>query len=180
MKKIIKPRQQVKFLPGHKVVLVEKLFGQEVPHGIIVRENPSTVVHRHTYGGLSFFFQSLTEGKLYGKRCLSGSCMHTGIWLPPRVHCPDCWEEMVWTEIDSSAAKVYSHSMTNLPGAGFLLSTPCPLISLEIPSVGTRFMGYLSKFGDGEPYIGMPVRPVFRTRKPTYTILDISWVPRDE
>ena len=76
-------------------------------------------------------------------------------------------------------ATVYTHSMTNLPGAGFMLSTPCPLISVEIPGVCTKFMSYLSEFGEGEPYIGMPVKPVFRTDRPTYTVLDVSWVPGD-
>lgn len=179
MKTLVKPRQKVVLLPGHRTVLVEKLFGQFVPHHVIVRENPRTIVHRHTYGGLSKFFLQLSAGVLYGTKCVSDQCKHTGIWLPPRAHCPDCWEEMQWMAIDTSGATVYTHSTTNLPGAGFMLSTPCPLISVAIPGVCTKFMSYLSKFGDGEPYIGLPVKPVFRTRKPTYTILDVSWVPKD-
>ena len=35
-------------------------------------------------------------------------------------------------------------------------------------------MGYLSV---GEPEIGMKVVPIFNTTKPSYTILDLSWVP---
>ncbi|OGZ06638.1 MAG: hypothetical protein A3C93_00085 [Candidatus Lloydbacteria bacterium RIFCSPHIGHO2_02_FULL_54_17] len=179
MKKTTKERQKVALLSRRKVVLAENLFREVVPSDVIVRENPRTVTHRHTYGGLSKFFLQLTARKLYGTKCRSTSCAHTGIWLPPRVHCPDCWEKMCWVEIDTSGAKVYTHSMTNLPGAGFMLSTPCPLISVEIPGVCTKFMSYLSKFGEGEPYIGMPVKPVFRTRRPTYTILDVSWVPNE-
>jgi len=34
-------------------------------------------------------------------------------------------------------------------------------------------MGYLSV---GEPEIGMKVVPIFNTSKPSYTILDLSWV----
>ncbi|MDO8521005.1 MAG: hypothetical protein Q7S52_02730 [bacterium] len=181
MKKVTTPRQKVALLPRQKSVLAEKLFGQVIPDGVIVRENPRTIVHRHTYGGLSRFFEELAKGKLFGTICptVTGVCQHIGTWLPPRVHCPDCWEEMYWLEIDTSEAKVYTHSMTNLPGAGFMLSTPCPLISVEIPGVCTKFMSYLSEFGEGEPYIGMPIKPVFRTRRPTYTILDVSWVPRE-
>jgi len=175
-----KTRQKVEMLPGHEAVLVEKLFGQEVPDRLIVRENPRTITHRHTYGGLSFFFDWLVSGKLIGTRCKSPCCQQTGIWLPPRVHCPDCWEKMEWVEIDTSEAKVYTHSTINLPGAGFMLTTPCPLISVEIPGVCTKFMSYLSEFAEGEPYIGMPVKPVFWTGDPTFSILDISWVPRDD
>ncbi|MBI2030470.1 hypothetical protein HYT05_02505 [Candidatus Kaiserbacteria bacterium] len=170
-----KTRQKVELLPGHATVLAERLFGQEVPAGLIVRENPRTITHRHTYGGLSPFFEELAWGKLMGTR---RKAKGADIWLPPRVHCPDTWEEMEWVEIDTSEARVYTHSMTNLPGAGFMLTTPCPLITIEIPGVCTKFMSYLSEFGEGEPYIGMPVKPVFRTVDPTFTILDISWVPR--
>ncbi len=180
MRKPIKERQKVKLLPGQKIALADELFKQIVPEGVIVRENPRTIIHRHTYGGLSPFFRGLADGKLFGTMCVSESCAHTGRWLPPRVHCPDCWEVMAWVEIgNANDARIYTHSMTNLPGAGFMLSTPCPLISVEIPGVCTRFMSYLSEFGDGEPYIGMPVKPVFRTRRPTYTILDVSWVPNE-
>ena len=35
-------------------------------------------------------------------------------------------------------------------------------------------MEYLSV---GEPGIGMKVVPIFNTTKPSYTILDLSWVP---
>jgi len=176
----MKQRQKVELLPGIETVLVEKNFGQKVPSSVIVRENPRTVVHRHTYGGLSKFYKGLADGVLWGTGCASSCCSpYKGLWLPPRVHCPDCWEEMFWMRVDTAGAKVYTHSTTNLPGAGFMATTPCPLISIEIPRVMTKFMSYLSEFGKGEPYIGMPVKPVFRTKDPTYTILDISWVPMD-
>jgi uncharacterized OB-fold protein len=84
---------------------------------------------------------------------------------------------MSWKKVNTMGARVYTHSTINLPGAGFMMTTPCPLISIEIPGVCTKFMSYLSEFGKGEPYIRMPVKPVFRTENPTYTILDISWVP---
>jgi hypothetical protein len=31
----------------------------------------------------------------------------------------------------------------------------------------------------GEPFIGMRIQPVFKVHNPTYTILDLSWVPAD-
>ena len=37
----------------------------------------------------------------------------------------------------------------------------------------SSLMGYLS---EGEPEIGMKVVPIFNTTKPSYTILDLSWV----
>ena len=166
-------RQKVTLNHSIKTVLTDTLFKQFVPYEAIVRENPRTITHYHSYGGLSKFFDGLTSEILYGKLCPHDST--TGIWLPPRVHCPDCWETMIWAPIDFYEARVYTHSTTNFPGAGFQASVPCPLISIEIPGVCTKFMSYLS---EGEPYIGMPIEPVFRTKHPTYTILDISWIPR--
>lgn len=171
-----KARQRVTISRVKETKLTTSLFRQNVPKSIIVRENQSNTVHHHSYGGLSRFFQELIWGKLFGTVC--DKCKTAGIWLPPRVHCPDCWETMRWTEVDTSAAIVYSHSTTNYPGAGFKASVPCPLISVQIPGVCTKLMSYLSEFGEGEPYIGMRIRPVFETKHPTYTILDLSWVPR--
>src|SRR3989344_921876 len=175
----MKERQRVTLLPVVETKLVDKFFGIEVSDECIVRENPRSIIHRHSYGGLSFFFEMLTQGELWGTQCTNPSCDCVGIWLPPRVHCPDCWDEMNWVPVSTADVKVYTHSTTNLPGAGFMMTVPCPLISLEIPGVCTKFMSYLSEFGEGEPYIGMPVKPVFRTKDPTSTILDISWVPNE-
>lgn len=172
-----KKRQSVLITKKSAGQLITELFRHNVPEGIIVRKNPRKITHYHSYGSLSRFFRALTKGELLGTRCIH--CPQTEIWLPPRIHCPDCWNKMVWILINPYGAKVYSHSVTNLPGAGFKGTVPCPLISVEIPGVCTKPMSYLSKFGDREPYIGMPVRPVFRTKKPTYTILDVSWVPID-
>ncbi len=173
-------RQQVSMLKGlPRPKLIEQLFKQEIPDDVWVRENPRGRVHYHSYGGNTPFFKGLTEGKLLGTKCGEEECKDTGIWLPPRVDCPDCWNKTRWVDIDISEAKVYTYSTTNYPGALFKLTTPCPLISLEIPGVCTKFMSYLSEFKEGEPYIGMRVKPVFKIKRPTYSILDISWVPVD-
>lgn len=174
-----KQRQRVELSPDVRTQLVETLFKQQVPDGVIVRENPRTIAHNHSYGGISKFFEGIAGGVLLGTVCDTEACEETGIWLPPRADCPDCWEPMRWVKIDTSHATVYTHSMTNFPGAGFKASVPCPLISVAMRGVCTKFMSYLSEFGEGEPYIDMPIKPVFRTDHPTYTILDISWVPKN-
>lgn len=171
-----KARQRVVLSPDARGTIATMLFRQPVPENILVRENPRTIVHHHSYGSLSRFFMGLSRGMLLGTTC--DSCDASSIWLPPRAHCPDCWEPMQWVEIDTSHATVYTYSMTNFPGAGFKATTPCPLISVALPGVCTKFMSYLSEFGEGEPYIGMPIRPVFNKKNPTFTILDISWIPK--
>lgn len=169
-----KERQKVT-ITAEAGVAVAHVFKTKVPAGVLVLENPRTIMHLHSYGGISRFFEGLAMGALLGTKCVR---CNGEIWLPPRVHCPDCWEEMLWQTVDTREARVYSFSVTNYPGAGFKGTVPCPLISLAIPKVCTNMMSYLSEFGDDEPYIGMRVKPIFRREKPTRTILDLSWVPR--
>jgi len=139
----------------------------------MVVKNEKCYFHIHTYGALSAFFIGLTKGQLLGTRCVDPDCEESRIWLPPRVHCPDCFAPMQWTEAPQ-VGRVYTHSTVLYPGSGFRLSTPCPLISVEIDGVCTKVMSYLKQ---GEPTIGLPVKAVFNVEQPTYTILDLGWVP---
>jgi hypothetical protein len=59
-------------------------------------------------------------------------------------------------------------------GAFNSLPKPIKFINIVFEGVATILMGYLSI---GEPKMGMRVVPIFRTKDPTYTILDLSWVP---
>ena len=54
------------------------------------------------------------------------------------------------------------------------LDKPIRFINVEFEGVSTILFSYLLL---GEPRIGMRVRPVFKIFNPTYTILDLSWVP---
>ena len=80
---------------------------------------------------------------------------------------------MAWVEAPQQA-EIYTHSTVTYPGSHFKLSTPCPLISVSLTGVCTKMMSYLK---EGTPEIGMPVRAWFRREDPTYTILDLAWVP---
>jgi uncharacterized OB-fold protein len=139
----------------------------------LVIKNPKGHFHIHTYGSLSAFFKGLTEGKLMATKCINEACEEKRMWLPPRVYCPDCFEPMEWVEAPQ-VGKIYTHSTVLYPGSGFRLSTPCPLISVQIDGVCTKLMSYLK---EGKPEIGLPIKAVFNTDDPTYTILDLAWVP---
>ncbi|MAF50402.1 MAG: hypothetical protein CMM10_19275 [Rhodospirillaceae bacterium] len=138
--------------------------------------NPKGYVHFHTYGGLAPFFQGLAEGKLLGTR-IPREMLEDGdedrIWLPPRAYDPDSLKKMEWVEVPPRGI-LYTHTGVLYPGAGFRLSVPCHLISVEIEDVCTRMMSYLS---EGEPEIGGELEAVFNTEAPTNTILDLSWRP---
>lgn len=60
------------------------------------------------------------------------------------------------------------------PGELFKLPPGTPLISIEIEGVCTKLMSWLK---EGKPEIGMRVKAVFNTAKPTHTILDLAWIP---
>jgi uncharacterized OB-fold protein len=139
----------------------------------LVIKNLKNWHHIHAYGGWGKFFLDLQQGRLMATRCTNSACAEKRLWLPPRCECPDCWQEMEWVEAPK-VGRIYSHSTVLYPGALFRASAPCPLISVEIEGVCTKMMSYLK---EGEPKIGMSVRAVFNTTKPTNTILDLAWVP---
>ena len=65
--------------------------------------------------------------------------------------------------------------ITERTGAFNTLEKPIRFINIEFEGVDTILMSYMSV---GEPEIGMKVVPIFKTVDPTFTILDMSWVPK--
>lgn len=146
---------------------------QEKPAMLV--EWPRTLVHHHTYGQISRFFEELRHGKLFATRCVNQDCFEKKLWIPPRVDCSDCNMPMEWVELlKPILGKVYTYTLVERGGAGLELSTPYWQIDVEIPGLTTIPKSYLLY---GTPFIGMKVKAGFRTRKPTNTILDLYWTP---
>lgn len=139
----------------------------------LVIKNQKDWYHIHSYGGWGKFFKGLREKKLLATRCTNPDCGEKNLWLPPRCECPDCWHKTEWVEAPT-VGKVYTWSIVKYPGAPFRLPNNTPLISVELDGVCTKLMSYMK---DGKPEIGMPIKAVFNTEKPTNTILDLAWVP---
>lgn len=139
--------------------------------------NPRDITHIHAYGGEAVFFKSLSEGKLMGSRCDNPECETKGsVYLPFRIYCPDCLHRNTVVDLTNTAkttAKVYTFMICERSGAFSLLEKPIQFINIEFNGVVTILMSYLSV---GKPRIGMKVIPIFNTKKPTFTILDLSWV----
>ncbi|MBI5865105.1 MAG: OB-fold domain-containing protein [Planctomycetes bacterium] len=136
-------------------------------------KNPKTWSHIHSYGGWGRFFDGLRERKILATHCKNPACGEKRLWLPPRCECPDCWHETAWVEAPQRG-KIYTWSVVKYPGELFKLPAGTPLISVELEGVCTKLMSWLK---EGKPEIGMPVRAVFNTERPTHTILDLAWVP---
>lgn len=140
--------------------------------------NPRDMTYIHMYGGESVFFESMSQGKLIASRCDNPDCETTGsVYMPFRIHCPDCLFRNTQVDITDNArqtAKVHTFMITARTGAFNTLPKPVKFVNVEFEGVVTILMGYLAV---GEPEIGMRVVPIFNTGNPTYTIMDMYWVP---
>lgn len=140
--------------------------------------NPRDMTYIHSYGSEAPFFEALGEGKLLATRCDNPDCEFKGtVYQPFRIHCPDCLGKNTvfdMTEQAKETAKVHTFMVCERAGAFNILDKPIKFVNIEFDDVDTILMSYLSL---GEPEIGMKVIPIFRTKYPTSTILDLSWVP---
>ena len=144
--------------------------------------NPRRIVHHHSLGGEAPFFEGITKGKLIASRCENKQCKdgYNSIFMPFRIHCPDCLErnkELDLTEIANKTARVYTFMVCERSGAFNVLEKPIRFVNVEFDGVTTILMSYL--LGKQQPTIGMKVRPIFRTKIPTYTITDLAFVPAE-
>ncbi len=153
---------------------------RDIDHGnrLVGVTNPRDMTYIHTYGGEAVFFENLSAGKIHGSRCDNPDCEFTGyVYLPFRIHCPDCLRKNTvvdLTKVCRETAKIHTFMVCERGGAFNTLARPIKFINIEVEGVATVLMSYLSL---GDPQIGMRVVPIFRTLDPTYTILDLSWVP---
>jgi uncharacterized OB-fold protein len=141
--------------------------------------NPREMTYIHMYGGEAIFFENLSKGSIYGSKCDNPDCEFRGtVYLPFRIHCPDCLVKngvIDLTDVCKKTAKIHTFMVCERSGAFNTLDQPIKFINVEFEGVSTILMSYLSV---GEPKIGMQVIPIFRTVLPTYTITDLSWVPK--
>ena len=140
--------------------------------------NPRDMTYIHSYGGEAVFFESLCQGKLMAARCDNPDCESLGtIYQPFRIHCMECLGKNTvidMTDLAKNTATIHTFMVCNRSGAFTILDKPIKFINIEFDGVATILMSYLSC---GEPDIGMKVVPIFKKSSPTYTILDLSWVP---
>lgn len=140
--------------------------------------NPRDMTYIHSYGGEAVFFESLCQGKLMATRCDNPDCESRGtIYQPFRIHCMECLGKNTvidMTDLAKNTATIHTFMVCNRSGAFTILDKPIKFINIEFDGVATILMSYLSI---GEPDIGMKVVPIFKKSSPTYTILDLSWVP---
>ncbi|MHA1688459.1 MAG: Zn-ribbon domain-containing OB-fold protein [Promethearchaeota archaeon] len=143
--------------------------------------NPRDITYIHSYGGEAIFFESLGKGRLLATRCDNDNCVAKGsVFEPFRIYCPDCLRKATIVDITDNArnyARIHSFIITHRSGAFNTLPKPIKFINVEFDEeVKTILMSVLAV---GEPEIGKRVIPIFRTKDPTYTILDLMFVPEN-
>ncbi|HDQ99342.1 MAG TPA: hypothetical protein ENN51_03535 [candidate division WOR-3 bacterium] len=161
----------VKQIPGHEIHFTGEPAEayREQP---LAFKWPRSLMHYHTYGLLSPFFEGLKLGILRATKCPTKGC-ETGLWLPPRADCPDCHARMDWVDLKNPViGEVFTFTHVEYPGHGIELSYPYYQIDVKIPGCCTVMKGYLVR---GTARIGMKVRAGFRTEAPTNTIFDLFW-----
>ncbi len=140
--------------------------------------NPREMTYIHSYGGEAIFFESLSKGKLMATRCDNPKCEAKGtIYQPFRIFCMDCLGKNTvidMTDLAKKTATIHTFMECQRSGAFNVLQKPIKFINIEFEGVATILMSYLAV---GEPEMGMRVVPIFQTTDPTYTILDLAWVP---
>lgn len=138
---------------------------------------PRAMTYMHSYGGEAAFFDALSQAKLLATRCDNTNCESTGIvYMPFRIHCPDCLSKnniVDITGIAKTSASIHTFMVCERSGAFNMLDKPIKFINIEFDGVATILMSYLFI---GEPEFGKKVVPIFKTTDPSYTILDLSWV----
>jgi hypothetical protein len=78
------------------------------------------------------------------------------------------------TDVARKSAKVYSFMSTERTGAFNTLEKPIQFVNVSFDGICTILMSYLPV---GKPEMGLKTTPIFRTKKPTYTITDLAFVP---
>ncbi|MHA1488716.1 MAG: Zn-ribbon domain-containing OB-fold protein [Promethearchaeota archaeon] len=139
--------------------------------------NPRDMTYIHSYGGEAPFFEGIGKGRLLATRCDNDKCDSKGsIFMPFRIYCPDCLRKNTIVDITDKAkktAKIHSFIVTHRSGAFNTLPIPIKFINIEFDDVVTILMSVLAV---GEPEIGKRIVPIFRTKSPTYTIMDLMFV----
>ena len=162
----------------HKVAANRPIRNEDEAWRLMGVTNPRSLTHIHMYGGEAVFFENLSKGKIFGSRCDNTDCEFKGsVYLPFRIFCPDCLNRNTaidLTQVCRDTASVHTFMICERSGAFNTLEKPIQFINVEFSGVSTILMSYLSV---GEPEIGKRVVPIFRIMDPTYTIIDLSWVP---
>ena len=117
---------------------------------------PLTFSFRHSFGKVSRFFLELENQRLMGTRCSKCS----GVWVPPRVICPDDQTVTDWIELPGhgylEAFIVSAYTLGTDGGAENLV-----LGYVKLSGATTALLQQLKNVSSSDLVSGMPLRIVW-------------------
>lgn len=132
----------------------------------------------YSYGEISRFFREVVENK----RLFATKCHRCGkVWMPPRGHCPDCYEETEWVPL-SGKGTIMSCTYCYFPGmSGDLikfLDVPYVCAIIKLDGADTYMIHGVAppEAKLGVVKTGTRVKVVFREER-TGSIADFYFVP---
>jgi uncharacterized OB-fold protein len=126
--------------------------------------------YKYTHGvaGEKFLRHIKDDGKILGTKC--NKCK--SVFLPPRMYCRDCFEQLTeWVEV-KNPGRVHTFTIVKVPSAeGHLLYEPAKVGLVKFEG----FEGGLIHFLDPKAEIGSKVKPVFKPKNERVgSIMDIE------
>ena len=141
-----------------------------------LKETGPGLYAQYTYGlaGERFFREIKDNAKILGSRCQK--CNLT--YLPPRIYCERCFEEIKeWREIENKG-EIYTYTIARVALDGSPLEEPIILALVKFDDVYGGLVQQLDEVSIDKVKIGMPVKVAFKEKKKRKgSILDISFKP---
>jgi uncharacterized OB-fold protein len=133
--------------------------------------------YRYTLGGQSKFFIELKENKkIFGTKCRKCG----KIWIPPRVHCSDCYEDTDWVELPPEG-EIRVSTIAWFTTSAFIKNVPYAIGFIKIRGADTAiFQGIFSEnLVPSEIKKGKKVKAVFMKER-VGKMTDFFFVPAEE
>lgn len=133
---------------------------------------PTKYLYSYGIAGERFFREIKDHGRL-----MTAKCKSCGIsYIPPRLYCEECFEELqAWTPLKSEG-EVYSYTISHVSIDGTRSNKPKVLALIKFSGVKGGLIHWLDNVDKKKLRIGMKVKPIFRPRsRRTGTINDIEY-----
>ncbi len=143
--------------------LIEKAFKNELDGNQPMNaplEVPDIIdiTYKYSYGGISRFFREIRDNKrLYGTKCTRCG----KVWLPPRVHCNECYGPTEWVRLGDTAT-IVTYTVVYYGTSVFYDRTPYVCAFVKIDGADTLIMQNVFLKDVTKARIGMKLRVEFK------------------
>ncbi len=160
--------------------LIEKAFKEEIdgnPSIDTPLEVPDImdITYKYSYGGISRFFREIRDNqKLFGSKCTKCG----KVWLPPRVHCNECYASTEWVELGDTA-EIATYTVVYYGTSIFFDKTPYVCAFVRVDGADTLLMQNIFFKDIKNARVGMKLKIKFKDNRNGDTG-DFWFVPVEE